>query len=401
VSPGWRPPERTAEGLRLIAEAETRRLERPEAFELDPETIALRISERAGKDIALPEGLARLAADIEAQDRLHALGRQTLAAMIGALALGGERHREYLEARPEIVARPIQRPIFIVGGWRTGTTLLHRMLATVPGLRAPLYWELSNPLEAAAAAPKDRKAHARRAQALHDFQYKLNPTKQVVHESGADQPEECVVAMGKDGLNWALTAPVWAPDYAAWLRTQDFTGSYRLHKETLQILAGSRPAARWVLKAPAHLAELSAILAVYPDAAVVHLHRDRLETVASGASLFAVFQATYSDRVDPLAIGAYQLDTYAFWEERAAAARRSPPPGAAPTFIDVAYTDLTADPIGTARDILSRADHALADDAPLAAFLEANRQHKLGRHRYAPEDFGLDEAKVRARFGAA
>ena len=117
----WQPPERTPEGLSLIEAAEQKRRERPEAFLLDPAVIAARVSERAGRDIALNEGLVRLAQSLEKEDRLHALGRQTLAAMIGALATGLEQHRGYVAEHPEIASRQLNRPIFIIGGWRTGS----------------------------------------------------------------------------------------------------------------------------------------------------------------------------------------------------------------------------------------------------------------------------------------
>jgi len=396
VSAAWEAPARSAAGHRLIAAAEAKFRETPAAFSLAPADIARRASERAGRPIALPEGLARLADALEAEDRLHALGRQTLGAMIAALAIGGYELKDALAASPGAADRPVARPIFIIGGWRTGTTLLHRLLAHVSGLRAPLYWELSNPLRAGETDPETRAKLVRRAQSMHDFQYALNPMKQRVHDSAAETPEECVVAMGKDGLNWALTAPAWVPGYAQWLRGQDFASAYRLHKQTLQILQGEA-APRWLLKAPAHTGELAPLLRAYPDAVIVHLHRDVLETAASGASLFAVFQATYSDRVDPIATGAYQLETLAFWLRRAEAAKRAPPAGSAPTFIEIAYPDLVADPLAVARDILHRADqHFTAEDeAAMAGYLAENRQHKLGRHRYSPEQFGLTAAMAR------
>lgn len=361
-------------------------------FSLDPSDL----EQRAQTE--LPEGLARLTVSADREGRLNALGRRTLGAMVAALAKGGQKQKAHLAANPEIARRAVARPIFIIGGWRTGTTLLHRMLARVMGLRAPQYWQLSNPFSAGEIDPAKRAELIVRAQAMHDFQYSLNPTKQIVHGSSAEAPEECVVAMGKDGLNWGLTATAWMPAYGAWLRQQDFTGAYERHRETLQIIQGADNSRRWLLKAPAHMAELAALLRVYPDAHIIHLHRDIVETVASGASLFAVFHSTYSDAVDPVAIGAYQRETFALWCERALAARRSAP--AAAQFIDIQYTDLVADPLATARRILAAVDHPHgADDLQaMAAYLDRNRQHKLGRHDYGPAQFGLGPDQVRERF---
>ena len=94
-------------------------------------------------------------------------------------------------------------------------------------------------------------------------------------------------------------------------------------------------------------------------------------------------------------LGRYQLDTTALWTDRATTARDRPGDAA---FIDMPFTDLVADPkamirsLCTACDVEWDAAAALAADARLA---EPNQQH--GAHRYAPEDFGLDRDKIRAR----
>ncbi|MDE0944445.1 MAG: sulfotransferase [Alphaproteobacteria bacterium] len=391
----WQMPPRPADAIRQYGEAADAMAADPSAFSLDPGTLNQRLAERDSGP--LPDGLARMAIAAHTEGRLNPLGRRTIGAMLMALARGRQRQATYLQDQPGIAQRPIRRPVFIVGGWRTGTTLLHRLLAHVAGLRAPRYWELSNPFAANEADPEKRSKLVGRAQAMHDFQYSLNPTKQIVHPSGADLPEECVVAMGKDGLNWALTATAWMPSYAAWLQDQDFTGSYQRHREILQIIQGETPQ-RWLLKAPAHSGELAALLKVYPDAHIIHLHRDVVETVTSGASLFAVFHATYSDHIDAEAIGTYQLETLALWFQRAMAARNDAP--ATANIVDVSYKDLVAAPLATARGILAAVDHDCTDtdQAGMTDYLASNQQHKILRHAYSPAQFGLDPGMVREKF---
>ena len=47
------------------------------------------------------------------------------------------------------------------------------------------------------------------------------------------------------------------------------------------------------------------------------LHRDIVETVASGASLFATFRSTYSDEVDAVDVGRFQANQTELWLRRA------------------------------------------------------------------------------------
>ena len=152
---------------------------------------------------------------------------------------------------------------------------------------------------------------------------------------------------------------------------------------------------RWVLKAPAHTAELSSLLKVFPDACIIHLHRDVVETVTSGASLFAVFRSTYSDEVDPVDVGRYQLDTTAAWFDRAMAARDDYPHA---NIIDLPFRALVADPLAVAQSICRRFDIAwTAASRPAGEAQLAALQSQHGAHRYTPEEFGLAPEEIRDR----
>jgi hypothetical protein len=219
-----------------------------------------------------------------------------------------------------------------------------------------------------------------------------------VHPSGARLAEECVLAMGTDLRNWGFTSTVRLDGYAAWLAEQDLGGSYLLYRQVLHLLADGDDR-RFVLKAPAHTAELPHLVAAFPGAVVVHLHRDVVETVASGASLFAVFRSTYSDEVDPLDVGRTQAEQTELWFRRAQAFRADPAAAAA-TFVDLAYTDLVADPAAALRTIYAAAGMEPPDDvgALVTAYDQAHPRHAHGTHRYLPEDFGLVPDELRERF---
>jgi hypothetical protein len=88
------------------------------------------------------------------------------------------------------------------------------------------------------------------------------------------------------------------PTYQAWLEAQDLRPAYEAHRRFLQNLQWRWRGERWVLKAPAHLFGIRALLDVYPDAGVVLTHRDPLEVVGSLASLTTALRSTFSDDVD-------------------------------------------------------------------------------------------------------
>lgn len=397
----WRPVPRTAEARALYDAAEADRLANPARYSLEPEAI---ISAALAKG-PLPaddtgdwrEGLEVYLAAAREEGRLNALGVRNMAASATGRLLGRAAIARTLQRDPTIKARPIKRPIFIIGGWRTGTTLLQRLLASLPGLRATYPAELTAPSRFLGLDRAQRISTLAAGAAAHSRLHQLNPTMWSVHPSGAMLAEECVLAMGTDLRNWGFTSTLRCPSYAHWLAGQDFRGSYARYADILRILQ-DESGDRWILKAPAHTAELDSLLAVFPDACIVHLHRDVVQTVTSGASLFAVFRSTYSDEVDPVELGRYQLDTTALWFERAMKARDAHP-GA--QFVDVAFPELASDPIKVARAICAACDVEWTTGSQEAAkerLEELNRQH--GTHRYAPEDFGLAPDDIRERLSS-
>lgn len=396
----WRPVHRLPAAQALYDAAEADRREHPQRYTFDPDVLiaAAGYDPAPRKDADWREGFDTYVAAARDEGLLNALGARSMA----GTAIGRLKARASLEKRlaahPETRDAKIVRPIFIIGGWRTGTTLLQRLMAAVPTLRAAYPAELSAPWRVAAMTEEERQGFLRAGEKAHGYLHLLNPTMQSVHPSGGLLAEECVLAMGTDFRNWGFTSTLRCPTYADWLSTQDMRGSYRRYADILRMLQGEAPT-RWVLKAPAHTGELAALLSAFPDADIVHLHRDVVDTVTSGSSLFAVFRSTYSDQVDPAEVGAYQMETTARWFERAMAVRAAPPVGA--RFLDLPFQELVADPVVAVRRIGLAFDVDWDDDvqAALAARrAELDSQH--GAHRYTPQQFGLDPDQIRERFAA-
>jgi hypothetical protein len=398
----WRPEPRTAEAQNVYTAAEEDRKQHPEQYRLDAAYIikkALKPDQPSiSTDTKWREGLGVYIDSAREEGHLNALGIKTMMATAVGRLRAGIAIRNFLEKHPHVYKRQIHRPVFIIGGWRTGTTLLQRLLASAPNLRGVYPSELSAPWRCAADEPIDRDRLAKGARKAHKFLHLLNPAMKTIHPSGEELPEECVLAMGTDFKNWGFTSTLRCPEYAAWLTNQDFRQSYERYADILRMLEDDSNR-RWVLKAPAHTAELPALLSAFPDACIIHLHRDIVQTVASSASLFAVFRSTYSDQVYPEDVGRLQLDQTGLWLDRAMKCRENPPVAASPTYMDLAYKDLVADPVAAARLIYERFDidwsAGVADR--FNKYLRTHPRNKHGRHLYTPEQFGLDPGEIRER----
>ncbi|MCA9521928.1 MAG: sulfotransferase [Myxococcales bacterium] len=373
--------------------------------------------------------LRRLLASIADEAQLSALGHLMQRERIGSILENRLRVEACFRDDPTIAETPLPPILVIAGLQRTGTTLLHRLLASVPETRALRSFEALAPAPIAphrAGAIDPRIIAARRAErALHY----LAPDFFAIHPIGAEEPEEDVLLLDHSFMSQVAEATLFVPRFSAHLETIDVTPAYRYMRRLLQLLQRQRPGQRIVLKTPNHLEHLAVLLDVFPEAKIVQTHRDPQKTVGSFCSMVAHAIGVFSDRVDPLAIGRHWLRKITRMVSRADEARsargfgfapiwsdagarrdalggRDPdsddPHGAATRVVDLSYDALLADPVGCVEALLSWFGDTPSPSVrrALEAALGENRQHKFGRHRYSLEPFGLSRAAIEAALGA-
>jgi hypothetical protein len=272
-------------------------------------------------------------------------------------------------------------------------------MAQDPANRVPLNWEIMYP-----SPPPERRTHAtdpRGARAERQIRWfqRLQPEFRKIHPVGARLPEECVVILSHTFLSFQFSSMYFIPTYQSWLERQDLRPAYRFHRCFLQHLQWRCRGERWVLKAPPHLPALDALFAVYPDAGVILTHRDPLEVVPSVASLHTVLRRTFSNVVEPAAVGpeVSQMLVNDITRGIEALDRGCAPPG---QVVDVRYTDLLRDPIAAVERIYAHFDLPFRSDvaARMRRFPLENWQDRNGRHEYSLEEFGLDAATERRRY---
>src|SRR5215831_102014 len=180
--------------------------------------------------------------------------------------------------------------------------------------------------------------------------------------------------------------------------TADLTPAYAFHRLFLQYLQSGWTAERWVLKAPAHLFGLSALLAVYPDAHIIQTHRDPLAVAPSFASFTVAMRRALSSVVEPVAVARDQAQLWARAVDHAIRFRDSKPRSSA-QFCDVAYRDLIDDPMGTVRRIYGQFHLPLTETAQSAMrhFLMRDGSRRRTPHAYALEEFGLNRREEERR----
>lgn len=339
------------------------------------------------------DALDRLVDAVNAESRLTALGRLIVTRMLRTFVAQRLRIVAAHRRSPALSAMPVTRPVFVVGYWRTGTTLLHNLLAQADGAR-PLYMH-----EAVDPLPPALRGTARDTRPLQfGLQqrglYYLSPEITRIHDFNGG-PAECLRLLGRSFVSHLFPHMVPAPSYEAWLWGLDdaaFAPVYALHRMQLQTLQADGRPGHWVLKSPAHLPTLPALLAEYPDAIVVQTHRDPAKVLGSLSSLVSLGVGLLADAPDPRVIGRQVLDRTERTLARVDRARAA----VGDRVVDVRYADLVRDPVAVVAGIQDRAGRPLsaAAEARMRAWLAANPQGKHGAHRYSLAQFGLDPAAV-------
>ncbi|TVV77151.1 sulfotransferase family protein [Sphingomonas solaris] len=296
---------------------------------------------------------------------------------------------------PEIADVRIERPVFILGLPRCGTSLLHALIGADPGVRTPMSWEVAQP-----SPPPDAATYASdpRARAFDDYVAATFTGKWAdmlkAHPIGAWIPQEDGMILETSFRSLNPLTMFRIPNYYPWYLAGDSTFAYRVHRMFLQQLAWRNPRRRWVLKVQEHAYHLPELRAVYPDALFVQPHRDPVTVMASICRLIEVLRSTAFDRQDRTALGEELLHLWHDGQARMMAYRAAHPDL---PIHDLRYRDLAADPLATVRDVYAFAGipFTAGTETGVGRWVADNPAGKHGRHVYALADYGLTEDRVR------
>ena len=303
------------------------------------------------------------------------------------------RMAELLRLHPEIRELPVEKPVFVVGFYRSGTTALHRLLALDPTVRAPAYWELQEPCPP--SFRRDEPPHRRLRRAQRDLAAlnRLCPRYQTIHPLAAEDPEECQILLE----NYRPTTRhmlYQVPEYGEWVLAQKMEEAYRFYRLSLQILLWQRPG-RLVLKWPQHMWHLDDLLTIFPDACVIQTHRAPAQVLASMALLMETQMLTQHPQINRQMLGNFVQKNCAIGALNAMRVRKDAP---AHHFYDCHFARFVQDQIAELHRIYDRFGFVwtVQVEERARAHLAAHPTPAGAKPRL--EDYGLSEESVGAAF---
>ncbi|MEV0669655.1 sulfotransferase [Mycobacterium sp. NPDC050441] len=376
----------------------------------EPDSLIAQACEIAGSDdFGEPggwrENLDVLAAGLAEEARLNDLGVEIAVMDIVNPLVHRLRIMQWRTANPAVAAAPVERPIFIAGQPRTGTTILFDLLAQDPALRPPLTWEVDAPWPLPQPGTYTTDPRIAQIQASIEMSEQLVPGLLAHHPMGALVGQECVRMSAGQFCSMIFSTQYRLPTYYRWLlHDADHRNAYRYHRMYLQHLQSGvpgigapTPPCQWLLKSPAHLWQLDALVAEYPDALIVQTHRDPLNVISSIAALTTHLRRLASDHSDITECAQQSREEIVVGLENSMKARDSGmlAPG---QIIDVQFADFIRDPFATIRGVYEALDREFTPVAEqrMRDFLAAHPGDN-GGGRYTWGNTGLDAEEVRAQ----
>lgn len=184
---------------------------------------------------------------------------------------------------------PLAPPLFIVGPWRSGTTVMHELLTAATGWPTPQTWQCMNATAfQLLPPPSERSGVARPMDGLE------------ISALSPQEDEFALLALGVDSAYRGFLAPQRLPELMhtldpAYWDAQAAQWLPRFERFLAAVLAtGNNAGRRLVLKSPNHSFRLPTLLSRFPEAQVVWMARDAGTVFQSNLKMWRAMFAAHS-----------------------------------------------------------------------------------------------------------
>jgi hypothetical protein len=233
-------------------------------------------------------------------------------------------------------------PLFIIGHWRTGTTLLHELLVLDERHNSPNGYQCLEPNHFLLTERLFSRAFAW-----------MMPSHRPMDNMkvGFDRPQEdefALCMMGQPSPYLTIAFPNHPPQDMEALDPERLPR--RAREAWKKAFVGFlrrltfRDPRRLVLKSPTHTSRIPTLLELFPDAQFVHIVRDPFVVYPSTINLWRSLYRAQGLQVPHFrGLEEHVLETFCYLYDRLEATRHLVPPG---NFHEVRYEELIKDPVG-------------------------------------------------------
>jgi hypothetical protein len=376
-------------------------------LELDPARLIDEARRETGlrdfDEPAIGEPLERLTRSLRTEAKLNATGVYIWHARLLNTLVTRLRANDWFRRHPEILEERLPPAVVIVGLARTGTTLLHRLLAADSRFYSAAWWECRFPVPAEGDVSGEQRKAASKAEVAAILE--AQPELAAIHPWDALGADEDIMLIDQTLLSTTAESLAHIPSYREWIHAQDLRPAYAYLLKLMQFLQwqkkqrGEPVAERWVLKTPMHLGYVDVITELMPDAMFVQTHRDPITTIPSFASMVYGLWAGGSDAAHPHEAGRQWCATFEEHLNKCMADRSRL---TRERFIDVDFRDTVSRPLEVVERIYRRIGLPMTPDARrrIDEYMQSHPREGRPKHEYTLEQFGFTQADLERRFQA-
>ncbi|HUA88640.1 MAG TPA: sulfotransferase [Steroidobacteraceae bacterium] len=348
----------------------------------------------------IEEPLERLTRALQAEADLNEVGVHTWRARLLNTLITRLRARDWFHRHPDILEEQLPPPVVILGLARTGTTLLHRLLATDPRFYAAAWWEVRFPVPVSAEDIQgEQRIPAAKLEVAGILQ--AMPDLAAIHPWDAMGADEDIMLIDQTLLSTTAESLACVPSYRDWIHSLDLRPAYGYLVQLMQFLQWQKKrhgqqADYWVLKTPMHLGYVEVIAELMPGATFVQTHRDPLTTMPSFASFVHVLWAMNSGSADAREAARQWSQTLEEHLNHCMDQRERLPN----RFIDVDFRDTVNAPVGVAERIYQGIGLPMtpATRSGISAYMDTHPREGRPKHEYTLEEFGFTRSELERRF---
>jgi hypothetical protein len=217
--------------------------------------------------------------------------------------------------------------------------------------------------------------------ASHRRMIRAAPKLRIVHYVRPGDVDECQYMMAQNYISHLFGALLDVPAYDDWVLSQDYNSVYRRYINNLRLIAYRDQDKSWLLKDQGHMLKPESLISMWPDARIVHIHRDPVDAMCSLFSLFRII-AGNTQTAERVKVRVMDREV-PLWkraiENMANCKRRWPS-----RVIDVTERELVKEPLAMVRRIYEYWSLPLSQaiEKRMMAWICVNRKHRHGAHCY-------------------
>lgn len=305
-----------------------------------------------------------------------------------------------LKRNPAIDAVAVPPILYITGLERSGTTLLHNLLALHPRSRPLLRWELMR------STPPPEAANYRNDPRIAEVQASIEPLRgsklEHMHWVNADEPEECTWGAFDCTFLLGRAPGALMPTWTRWLQQADLTPSFLEYRRLVKLLTWRNPVApggHLVLKCPQNSRNIAQFAGAFPEARFVFTHRDPCRAVTSGLTLVDHITSAFTEQKDVWQPGGAAVESVISGAEIALNGMMSFDAASTAKCAHVAYPALVKDPANVVGEIYRHFGINAPEDIGerIASYVSAQAR---GRRAAPPAElatYGLEQQSLLTR----